>query len=263
MKISIRRCTPRARYGSEAVATAMNRATCTTGKLMTTLSITIPAGRPPRLPSRAISIAHTAAVPAALSPRSRAISHRRATRASASRTITTPNEPAWYTTVTSQVMLQGGGWITWVMARSTRESYRMTSRQHTRARTAAASRTPSLPRRRRWPLPTGADMTERQPRSSCCSGAELSLSARLPVIPGKLHSGGQHLGLLALELVGRDNAPIAQVSQLGQLVGCVTRTRGILHVGAELPILVLGLLHGPVVHRAAAGDQVNQDADQG
>src|SRR6266581_3340778 len=124
--------------------------------------MTIPPGRPPRLPSTAIRIPHAAAVPAALSPMSRAISQRRASRASPVRTTTTPSEPAWYTTVTSHVMLRGGGWITWVMARSIRESYRMTSRQHTRMRTAAASRTPSLPRRRRWPLPTGANMTERQ-----------------------------------------------------------------------------------------------------
>src|SRR5208282_4199096 len=113
----------------------------------------------------------------------------------------------------------GGGWITWVMARSTRESNRITSRQHVRARTAAASRTPSLPRRRRWPLPTGANMTERQPPRRRRSVVELSLSARFSVIPGARHSLGQDLGLLALELVGRDNAPVAQVSQLGQLVG--------------------------------------------
>src|SRR5215472_9201943 len=262
MKISIRRCTPRARYGSEAVATAMNTAICTTGKRREKSSITIPAGRPPRLPSRTTRTPHAAAVPAALSPMSRATSHRRAIRAVATRTITTPNEPAWYTTVTSQVMLHGGGWITWVMARSTRESYRMTSRQQITARTAAARRTPSLPLRRRWPLPTGANMTERQPRKNCCSGTELSLSARSPVIPAKLLSGGQDLGLLAFELGGRDNPAVTQLGQLGQLVGRVPRARGILHVGAELLILLLRLLHGPLVHRAAADDQVDQDADQ-
>ena len=64
----------------------------------------------------------TAAAPTALSPMSRAISHRRASRAIPTSTITTPNEPAWYTTVTSQVMLHGGGWITATMARSIRES---------------------------------------------------------------------------------------------------------------------------------------------
>ncbi len=64
----------------------------------------------------------TAAALSALSPMSRAISQRRASRASATSTITTPNEPTWYTTVTSQVMLHGGGWMTWAMARSMRES---------------------------------------------------------------------------------------------------------------------------------------------
>src|SRR5215470_13895420 len=184
-----------------------------------------PAGRPPRLPMNAIRIPHTAAVPAALSPISRAISQRRASRASATRTTATPIEPAWYTTVTSHVMLHGGGWMTWVMARSTRESYRMTSRQHTSERTAAASRTPSLPRRRRWPLPTGANMTERQPRKGCCSAGELALWTTSSVIPTFWRSGGENLGLLAFELVGRDDAAVTQLGQLGQLVGRVPGTR--------------------------------------
>ena len=63
----------------------------------------------------------TAAVPAALSAMSRTISQRRAIRASTTRTIPTPNEPAWYTTVTSQVMLRGGGLRTPMMAWSIRE----------------------------------------------------------------------------------------------------------------------------------------------
>src|SRR5271165_4172839 len=222
----------------------------------------IPAGRPPRPPSSTIKIPHTAAVPTALSPISRATSHRRASRARATRTTTTPNEPAWYTTVTSQVMLHGGGWITCAMARSTRESYRITSRQHTKAKTAAASRTPSLPRRRRWPSPTGANMTERQLRRRDCSGTELSLSARPSVIPLKLPSGGQDLRLLLIELRGCDDPSVAQVSQLGQLIGRARRTRSLLDVAASLLILLLRLLRGPLVHRAAAGDQVDQDADQ-
>ena len=64
----------------------------------------------------------TAAAPAALSAMSRATSHRRATTAKPTSTITRPNEPTSYTTVTSQVMLHGGGWITATMARSIRES---------------------------------------------------------------------------------------------------------------------------------------------
>src|SRR5215468_7861730 len=159
-------------------------------------------------------------------------------------------------------MLHGGGWITWVMARSTRESYRMTSRQHPRVRTATASRTPSLPRRRRWPLPTGANMTERQPRRRCCCGGELVLWATSSVIRNRWCSGGENLGLLALEFLRRDDAAVTQVGQLGELVGRVPRTRGVLDVGAEFPFLLLRLLHGALVHLAAARDQVDQDADQ-
>src|ERR1700757_2714716 len=113
------------------------------------------------------------------------------------------------------------------MAWSTRESYRMTSRQHTSAPTAAASRTPSLPRRRRWPLPTGANMTERQPRRRCCSGSELVLSTTSSVISPFWRSG-ENLGLLALELFGRDDAAVTQLGQLGELVGRARRTRGLL-----------------------------------
>src|SRR5690349_24016387 len=160
-------------------------------------------------------------------------------------------------------MLRGGGWITWVMARSTRESYRMTSRQYTRMRRAAASRTPSLPRRRRWPPPTGANMAERQPRRSCCSAGEQVLSSvTCSAMPLRKRSGGENLGLLALELVGRDDAAVTQVGQLGQLVGRVLRTRGVLDVATELLVPLLRVLHGPLLHRAAAGDQVDQDADQ-
>src|SRR3954454_23310514 len=109
----------------------------------------------------------------------------------------------------------------------------------TRMRTAAARRTPSLPRRRRWPLPTGANMAERQPRS-----------------------GGEDLGLLALDLVGCDNSAVTQVAQLGQLVGRRLRTRGLLDIVTEFPVLLLRLPRGPLVHLAAAGDQVDQDTDQ-
>src|SRR5690348_10748557 len=194
---------------------------------------------------------------------SRAISQRRASMASPARVTTTPNEPAWYTTVTSQVMLRGGGWITWVMARSTRESYRMTSRQHSRVRRAAARRAPSLPRRRRWPLPTGANMAERQPRRSCCPGSELALSSVTSSVMAPCKpSGGEDLGLLALELVGRDDPAVTQVGQLGELVGGCLRTRGLLDVAAELLVPLLRILHGPFLHLAAAGDQVDQDADQ-
>ena len=45
------------------------------------------------------------------------------------------------------------------------------------------------------------------------------------------HSG-QDFGLLALELRGRDNPSVAQVSQLGQLIGRTRRARGLLDVAA-------------------------------
>jgi len=73
---------------------------------------------------------------------------------------------------------------------------------------------------------------------------------------------GQDLGLLALELISGDDPAVAQVGQLGQLVGRVPRARGILDIGAERLVLLLRLLPGPLLHRAAAGDQVDQHADQ-
>ena len=53
-----------------------------------------PDGRPPRLPSTRMRIPHTAAVPATLRAISRAITHRRATRASSTRATATPYDPA-------------------------------------------------------------------------------------------------------------------------------------------------------------------------
>ena len=49
---------------------------------------------------------------------------------------------------------------------------------------------------------------------------------------------GQDLGLLTLELLGRDDTPVAQVSELGQLV-CGAGLRGLLDVAAELLVLAL------------------------
>ena len=93
MKISMRRCSPRARYGNAAVVTAMNRAIWRTGKLTWYPLITIPLGLPPRLPSTRIRIPLTAAAAAALSAMSRATTQRRAIRARSTRAIVTPNEP--------------------------------------------------------------------------------------------------------------------------------------------------------------------------
>ena len=41
-------------------------------------------------------------------------------------------------------------------------------------------------------------------------------------------SGGENLRLLTFELVGRDDSAVTQLGQLGELVGCVSRTRGVL-----------------------------------
>src|SRR5215475_2543473 len=73
---------------------------------------------------------------------------------------------------------------------------------------------------------------------------------------------GQDLGLLALELLGRDDTPIAQVRELGQLVRRAGLARGLLDITTEGRVLLLSLLRGPLMHAAAADDQVHQDTDQ-
>ena len=75
---------------------------------------------------------------------------------------------------------------------------------------------------------------------------------------------GENLRLLAFELVVGDRAAVAQVGQFGELVGGAGRCagRGLLHVLPEGGVLGLLLLHGPFVHLAAAGDQVDQHAEQ-
>src|SRR5215468_8531288 len=73
---------------------------------------------------------------------------------------------------------------------------------------------------------------------------------------------GQDLGLLTLELLGRDHTPIAQVRELGQLVRRAGLARGLLDITTEGRVLLLSLLRGPLMHAAAADDQVHQDTDQ-
>src|SRR5689334_18461891 len=90
----------------------------------------------------------------------------------------------------------------------------MTSKQHTTAKMAAARRAPSLPRRRRWPSPTGANITDRQPRSNGGAGRESVLSIRSSATRTNCLSGvtdgpdflcsGQDHSLLMLELGGGD-----------------------------------------------------------
>jgi hypothetical protein len=49
-------------------------------------------------------------------------------------------------------------------------------------------------------------MTERQSRRRCCSGSELALSGTSSVRPARWRPGGENLALLALELIGCDDA---------------------------------------------------------
>src|SRR5215813_8064107 len=73
---------------------------------------------------------------------------------------------------------------------------------------------------------------------------------------------GQDLGLLTLELLGRDDTPVAQVSELGQLFRRALLACGLLDIAAERLVLLLSLLRSPLMHAPAAGDQVDQDTDQ-
>src|SRR5215471_19937241 len=75
-------------------------------------------------------------------------------------------------------------------------------------------------------------------------------------------ASGQDLALLAFELVGRDDAPVAQVGQLAQLVRSAFGARSLLDVLTELLLLKLRVLLGVLMHLAAAGDQVHQNPDQ-
>ncbi len=68
--------------------------------------------------------------------------------------------------------------------------------------------------------------------------------------------------LLAVELLGRDDASVAQVGELGQLVRRTLRARGLLDITAQLLLLTLHLPHLTLMHLAAADDQVRQHPDQ-
>src|SRR6516162_11296324 len=87
------------------------------------------------------------------------------------------------------------------------------------------------------------------------------------VVPGfaaaaPRNRSGQDLGLLALELLRRDDTPVAQVGELGQLVRRAGLARDLLDVPAERLVLLLSPLGSPLLHAAAAGDQVHQHTDQ-
>src|SRR5215469_6043222 len=72
---------------------------------------------------------------------------------------------------------------------------------------------------------------------------------------------GEDLGLLALEFLGRNDATVTKVGELGQLIRRTLRAGGILDIAAELLVLGLRVPHLVLVHLAAADDQVHQDPD--
>src|SRR5215467_5156516 len=95
-----------------------------------------------------------------------------------------------------------------------------------------------------------------------CTAAREMISAPGCVASRAKDRSGQDLGLLALELLGRDDTPVAQVSELGQLGRRALLACGLLDITAEGLVLLLRLLCRPLMHTAAAGDQVHQDTDQ-
>src|SRR5262249_50997843 len=79
---------------------------------------------------------------------------------------TPPTTPPIQKTSTSHRTPSGGGLSTSAMTCSGRELDCSARTAHNVARTATASRTPSDPRRRRWPSPSGAKTTQRQSRTA-------------------------------------------------------------------------------------------------
>jgi hypothetical protein len=74
---------------------------------------------------------------------------------------------------------------------------------------------------------------------------------------------GEDLGLLTVELLCGDDAPVGQVGELGQLIRRILRAHGMLGILAELPLLDLRVPHLVLVHLAAAGDQVFESGVSG
>src|ERR1700729_434298 len=69
------------------------------------------------------------------------------------------------------------------------------------------------------------------------------------------------LGLGRLELLVGDGPGGFQVGKFGELVGCARRPGCLLDIGLKGPVLLLRSFDGSLLHAAAAGDQVNQDAE--
>src|SRR6185312_17133327 len=86
-------------------------------------------------------------------------------------------------------------------------------------------------------------------RSRTRTGSARSLQRQGPQ-PGV--RSGEDLGFLAVEFLGRDDAPVTQVGELGQLIRRTLRARSLLDVLAELPLLDFRVPHLVLVHLAAA-----------
>src|SRR6266702_5808105 len=93
----------------------------------------------------------------------------------------------------------------------------------------------------------------------CFSRSPTASAISFPVSASRRRSG-EDLRLLAGELISRDDSPVAEVSQLRQLIRRISRrARPLLDMAAVGLVLTLST---PRVHLCAAGDLVDQDADQ-
>src|SRR6516162_6163111 len=75
-------------------------------------------------------------------------------------------------------------------------------------------------------------------------------------------ASGENFGLSLLELGLGDDATIAQVSELSDLVRTAATARGVAHIFLELLVLGLRLANAPLLHRAAPGNQIYEDAEE-
>src|SRR5215472_525780 len=113
----------------------------------------------------------------------------------------------------------------------------------------------------------GGSKGDQSGTESLISTLMVPLNGLLTVTPSPAGLGigasGENLGLSLLELGLGDDAAVLQVGELRELVGAAAADAcGIAHVPAELLLLGLLLADAPFLHRAAPGDQVNQDTEE-
>ena len=151
----------RPKYGSAALATATVAATLATGNAKANPSGAPLDGRPPVAPRRAPIPTHTSHAPTPAKRQSLTTLHWR--EISASRTMATisPIEPPHQIEVTNHRIPSGAGVTARMIARSPDELMRVANQHRTITRRQIPTRTPSLPRLRRWPSPTGANRIAR------------------------------------------------------------------------------------------------------